>query len=170
LSSTNFLSEFLFLLVSNEAVKKFYSVFVLVGNNMTQQSSSYSWSALFSAIAFAISVTTLVRQFSLENHVYDLESRLEDRISHRIISRTKRDVFVSDVTSSPTMSFSQCTCPPGPPGEAGPRGKRGKKGDPGPAGPVGPPGKPGFPGVIGVDGPKGEPVSLFIPDVVVKRV
>lgn len=103
-------------------------------------------------LAFGVSVATLFRQLSVENHVYDLEAKLEARLTEKIISRSRREV----------PSSSQCMCPPGPPGEPGKRGKRGKKGEvgeTGPPGPIGPPGKPGFPGAIGIDGPKGEPVS-----------
>ena len=119
--------------------------------------SSWSWSVFFSVLAFGLSITTFYRQLSLEKHVFDLESKLETRLTEKILSRSRRDV-----PSTTSGNSQQCMCPPGPPGEPGKRGKRGKKGDtgdPGPPGPIGPPGKPGFPGAIGIDGPKGEPVS-----------
>jgi hypothetical protein len=127
---------------------------------MTQDSKNpvnkswWSWSLFFSVIAFSVSLTTLFRQFSIESHLYDLESKLEARLTEKL-SRSRRDV---PSNFNPSLS-EQCMCPPGPPGEPGKRGKRGKKGDTGPAGPIGPPGKPGFPGAIGIDGPKGELVS-----------
>ena len=114
--------------------------------------SVYSWSALVSLLAVALSVVSVTRVFVLEKHVYELEIKCQSFESLMSLLREQQEQLLllpanpavsADDAEQPFVqprnqsrfrrdTSGQCLCPAGPPGEPGKRGKRGKKGDPGP--------------------------------------